>query len=391
MKHLLVGLGSLLLLGLSVWVVTPAPTRRLLPLSVCAPEITPWLVLGNLGLVLLSLLTLRDTSLGRLALVAGGLALGLSVLPLSQLPAVNRAAHQSLGQVAGADYEAKLAPDRPAQMRPRPMVLADSFRGIAIAPVRETTGIVFATPAGVPLTLTLYQPAQPGLYPGLVMIYGGAWQQGKPGDNATFARYMANQGYVVWAISYRHAPAYRFPSQVEDVQAAIAFLKTHASDYETDVDRVALLGRSAGAHLAMMAAYQPGPLAVRAVVNYYGPINLLNGYYDLPQPNPLNVRQVLETFLGGPPDQMEERYKAASPSSLVTANLPPSLLIYGGKDHIVEAKFGQAMADRLKQAGSPVVFIQIPWADHSFDAVFNGLSNQLALYYTERFLAWALR
>jgi acetyl esterase/lipase len=390
-KHLLVGLGSLLLLGLSLGVVIPAPTRGLLPLSICAPEISPWLVVGNLGLLLLSGLSLRDTGVGRLALVASGLALGLSIWPLTQLPAVNRAAHQSLGQLAGADYEAHFASDRQTQMRSRPMVLADSFWGLAIAPVRETAGIVFATPDGVPLSLTLYQPAQPGIYPGLVMIYGGAWQRGEPGDNATFARYMANQGYVVWALSYRHAPAYRFPSQVEDVQAAIAFLKAHASDYETDVDRVALLGRSAGAHLAMMAAYQPGPVPVRAVVNYYGPINLLNGYYNLPRPNPLDVRQVLETFLGGPPDQMEERYKAASPSSLVTANLPPSLLIYGGKDRIVEAKFGQAMADRLKQAGSPVVYIQIPWADHAFDAVFNGLSNQLALYYTERFLAWALR
>jgi acetyl esterase/lipase len=100
---------------------------------------------------------------------------------------------------------------------------------------------------------------------------------------------------------------------------------------------------------------------------------------------------VLETFLGGTPDQMEERYIAASPSHFVTAHLPPSLLIYGGKDHIIEAKFGQAMAERLRAAGNPVGLIHIPWADHAFDAVFNGVSNQLALYYTERFLAWALR
>jgi acetyl esterase/lipase len=277
------------------------------------------------------------------------------------------------------------------RLRSQPFVLADSFRGIATAPGRETTGIPFARPDGVPLTLSLYQPAQSGTYPGIVMIYGGSWQTGSPADNATFARHMANQGYVVWAISYRHAPEYQFPAQMDDVEAALEFLKDHADEYGTDANRVALLGRSAGAQLAMLAAYQPGPLSIRAVVDYYGPIDLINGYYDIPKPNPLDVRDVLETFLGGTPDQVEERYRNASPSSYVAPNLPPSLLIYGGKDHIVEARFGQAMAERLEAAGNRVGFIQIPWADHAFDAVFNGVSNQLALYYTERFLAWALR
>ena len=396
-----VGLGSIALLVLSIGVVVPAPTRMLLPLAIGAPEISPWLIVGNLGL-LVALLTLRGpwsatAWLRWLGIAVSGLALVLSSLPLGQFQAANRAAHQALVQVTGPEYSPE---DPAAQMRPRPFVLADSFRGLAmvkdrplgaIAPVRETPDIPFAAPEGVPLSLTIYQPPQPGLYPGIVMIYGGAWQTGDPAANVQFSRYMARQGYVVWAVSYRHAPAHQFPSQLEDVQAAIAFLKTHATEYETDADRVGVMGRSAGGHLAMLAAYQPGALPLRAVVDYYGPINLLEGYYDIPNPDPLDVRQVLETFLGGTPDQLEARYLAASPSSFVRPNLPPSLLIYGGKDHIVEAKFGQAMAERLSSAGNPVVFINIPWADHAFDAVFNGVSNQLALYYTERFLAWALR
>jgi acetyl esterase/lipase len=398
LNYFIAGIGSTLLLVLSLWVVVPAPTRAFLPLAVGAPEISPWLILGNLLFVLGGLLTLSPGWGSRLIVAVSCLALSLSLVPLSQLSAANRAANQALVQVAGADYAAAaaLSPTLQGKLRPRPFVLADSFRGIAIAPVRETAGILFAKPDGVPLTLDLYQPSQSpgqpsGLYPAIVMIYGGAWQTGSPADNAPFARYMANQGYVVWAIAYRHAPGYRFPSQLEDVQAALSFLQAHAQEYETDADRVAVLGRSAGAHLAMLAAYQPGPLPLRAVVDYYGPVDLLKGYYDLPNPNPLDVRSVLETFLGGTPDQMEARYGAASPSHAVTAHLPPSLLIYGGKDRIVEAKFGQAMAERLRAAGNPVGLIHIPWADHAFDAVFNGVSNQLALYYTERFLAWALR
>lgn len=379
------------MLGLSVWAIAPAPTGSLLPFAVGAPEISPWLIVGNLFFLLVGLLTVRQSWVGGVAVATSCLALILSAFPLSQFQPANQAANQALAQVTGADYRAAIAPALQAKMRSQPFVLADSFRGIAIAPGRETTGIPFAEPDGVPLTLNLYRPQQSGTYPGIVMIYGGSWQTGSPDANATFARYMANQGYVVWAISYRHAPAYQFPSQLDDVRAALEFLKRHAEEYETDAERIALLGRSAGAHLAMLAAYQPGPLAVRAVVDYYGPINLLRGYYDIPKPNPLDVRAVLETFLGGTPEQIEERYKAASPSSYVASNLPPSLLIYGGKDHIVEAKFGQAMAEQLTKAGNPVGLINIPWADHAFDAVFNGVSNQLALYYVERFLAWALR
>ena len=87
---------------------------------------------------------------------------------------------------------------------------------------------------------------------------------------------------------------------------------------------------------------------------------------------------------------MPELYRQASPINAVKSALPASLLIYGGKDRIVESKYGSYLAQQLRSAGNQAVFIEIPWADHAFDAVFSGMSNQLALYYTERFLAWAL-
>jgi hypothetical protein len=202
LNYFIAGIGSALLLVLSLWVVVPAPTRAFLPLAVGAPEISPWLILGNLLFVLGGLLTLSPGWGSRLIVAASCLALSLSLVPLSQFSAANRAAHQALVQVVGADYAAAdpaaLSPILQGKLRPRPFVLADSFRGIAIAPVRETAGILFAKPDGVPLTLDLYQPSQPpGLYPAIVMIYGGAWQTGSPADNAPFARYMANQGYNV--------------------------------------------------------------------------------------------------------------------------------------------------------------------------------------------------
>lgn len=229
-----------------------------------------------------------------------------------------------------------------------------------------------------------------GKYPAIVVIYGGAWQSGEPGYYPNFSRYLAAQGYTVFAIDYRHAPRYQFPAQLDDVRTALTFIRQHADEYEADVEQMALIGRSAGAHLAMLAAYQPDALPVQAVISYYGPTDLAAAYVDPPRPDPLDIRSVLETFLGGSPDELLGQYRLASPISYVTRSLPPTLLIHGSRDNIVEAKFARRLLDRLHTTNTPAALLEIPWAGHSFDAVFQGLSNQLALYYTERFLASTL-
>ncbi len=389
---------------LCLWIVIPAPIFSLLPLSVGTPEISPWLISINLvsSIVLTTIILKNPSGWGlRLALSLSVIALILSALPLSQLQQARSIAGRSMIEIMGEDALANPI-IHSSKFRSQPFILADAFRGIAVAPVRETIDIPFATPEGVTLKLNVYRPASgqypgqysgqyPGQYPAIVLIYGGAWQRGNPAQDATFSRYMANQGYVVWAISYRHAPQFQFPSQIDDVRSALDFIKQHAAEYETDLNRVAIMGRSAGAQLASLAGYGESPIDVRAVVNYYGPVNLTAGYYDLPTPDPIGSRSVLTTFLGGTPEEKGAEYYAASPLNAVRRDLPPSLLIYGGRDHIVMSKFGKRLALALEEKQNQVVFIEIPWADHAFDAVFHGVSNQFALYYTERFLAWALR
>ena len=151
------------------------------------------------------------------------------------------------------------------------------------------------------------------------------------------------------------------------------------------------MGRSAGGHLATLAAYQQNAFPFRAVVSYYGAVNLIGSYYDPPVPNPIDTQTVLENFLGGTPKEFPELYQQASPINYLRPNLPPSLLVYASRDHLVQAKFGRQLYNKLKSTDNRAVWLEIPWAEHAFDAVFSGVSNQLALYYTERFLAWALK
>src|SRR5262249_55639994 len=156
---------------------------------------------------------------------------------------------------------------------------------VGAAQVNVTRGVVFSEP----LALDVYQPKRRGRYPILVQIYGGAWQRGVPGDNANFATLLASHGWVVFAIDYRHAPSVRWPALLDDVDASLSWIAAHAADYDGDTSRVTLLGRSAGGHLALMAAYRQRVLNVRGVVSYYGPTDLADAYRHPPHPDPLRI------------------------------------------------------------------------------------------------------
>ena len=377
---------SLLGCFLSLWILVPAPTWSLLPFGVCAPEISPWLIVIN-AIALVLTIWISKSWLSNLILVCSLLGLILSLLPLVQLPATNKRFAAEMERVLGTDYLQDIPQDIQSMMRSQPVAIADVFRGIPRADVRIQRGIVFAKPDGVELKLNTYRPLTEGKYPTLVIIYGGAWREGTPDSYEDFSCYMAAQNYTVIAIDYRHAPQYKFPAQLEDVETALAYIRDRAVDLSVDLNKMAIMGRSAGGHLATLAAYKQDAITFRAVVSYYGPVDLIEGYYDPPVPDPIDIHTVLEHFLGGTPKEQPNLYQQASPNNYLRPDLPPSLLIYAGRDHLVQAKFGRQLYDKLRATDNAAVYLEIPWAEHAFDVVFFGVSNQLALYYTERFLA----
>jgi acetyl esterase/lipase len=389
---LLAGFG----LFLSVWIIFTPANFSLYPLAVGAPEISPWLI--ALNALALGLLGLRGNlgKAGWVAIACALVGLLLSCWPLIQFPGANQQMERAMQQAFGNDaltVPAHLA----AKFRPQPFVLRDAFTGLRSPETRYTPDILFAKPDGVSLMLDVYRPGvgatqpSPRSYPTVVMIHGGAWRTGSPKDNAAFNQHLAAQGYTVVAISYRLAPQYHFPAQLQDVQTALRFIQAHAAEYEIDLNKLAIMGRSAGGHLAKLAAYQPTAPTFKAVISYYGPIDLTAGYYDLPNPDPIDAPTTLRSFLGGSPKELPDLYKQASPIEFLRPSLPPTLLVYGGRDHVMQAKFGRSLSERLLTLNNQAVFLEIPWAEHAFDAVFHGVSNQLALYYTERFLYKTLK
>lgn len=375
---------TLAALWMSAWIFLPPPTYFFLRFAVAAPELCAWIGVVAIAGILLALRNASHHWMPKLVIVIGLVALGLAESVFFRLSAT----------IHDLDAQGGVMVREPASpLRSAPVSAIDLFRGVPVPDARVTRNLTFAAPSNRALTLDVYRPVKVGRFPVVVQIHGGSWRNGDPSDNSDFAQWLTSAGYVVFSIDYRRAPEWKWPTQLADIDSALAWINAHSNEYEADTSRVVLLGRSAGGHLAMLAAYTAPHPGVRGVVSLYGPIDLANSYRNPPHPDPLDIRKIEDGFIGGPPDKFLREYDSASPMSFALSgkSLPPTLLIYGGRDNVVEPKYARLFAERLNETGTSAAYLEIPWAEHGFDAVFSGVSSQLSLYYTERFLAWAER
>lgn len=362
------------------------PTNWLQLSRLVVTELSTYLVgLGALA-ALLSILSLRRTrGLSRrlrvIVLVEALVAVAISAVPISQQPlAIGRAEDALRDAVGGV-----VAPSTPPNL----------------GEINITRDIPFRTVANITLRLDRYDPPFPGPHPGVIVVHGGAWSGGDKGDISVPAnRYLAARGYVVYDIQYRLAPAFKFPAALEDVECALGYVRTHREG-EVDPERLALVGRSAGAHLALLAAYRAArdpvpngcdrPASVKAVIALYPPTDLVVGYREPAEPDLINAHGTLEAFLGGTPEAVPDRYRDATPQSWLDRAVPPTLLIHGEADQIVRPNQSVRLASALRAAGRRVGSLLVPGAGHGFDAVPFGLREGLVTASAERFLASLLR
>ncbi|HWI62254.1 MAG TPA: alpha/beta hydrolase, partial [Symbiobacteriaceae bacterium] len=236
---------------------------------------------------------------------------------------------------------------------------------------------------GVALKMDLTRPAATPA-PAVLVIHGGAWRSGDRKQLPALNRYLTARGFVTAAIDYRLAPKYRFPEALADVKAAVAYLKEHAAEFGIDPDRLVLMGRSAGAHLAVVATYTLKDAAIRGAVSYYGPFALEWGYDQ--KCKVLDVKTVLGDFLGGSPREARDVYHAASPYKLIHPEAPPILMVQGEDDTMVAAAHCHHLIEHLEAAGRPYELVLVPRATHASDLAFSGPFGQIATWATERFL-----
>jgi acetyl esterase/lipase len=235
------------------------------------------------------------------------------------------------------------------------------------------------------------------------VIHGGSWSGGAKGELPALSHALAGQGYAVFDVEYRLVGAgRRFPMQVGDVKCAIGWVKRHAATYGVAPERIALLGRSAGGQLALLAAYTADNAAlppscseedssVRAVIAYYAPVNLTWGYNNPARPDVIDGPATLRRYLGGTPAGMPETYRLASPDLHVGPASPPTLVLHGAHDRLVGVRHARFLREALEWAGVPHRVVVLPWADHGFDFFFDGWGSQITQPIMRDFLQTHLR
>jgi acetyl esterase/lipase len=204
-----------------------------------------------------------------------------------------------------------------------------------------------------------------------VAIHGGGWRKySKDGYGARIASAFVPHGYVVVAPNYelstpRHAS---WPTNLEDVRSAVAWVRSDADRLGIDPNRVAAMGESAGGNLAELLGTDPVPpvagtpsSAVNAVIAFSAPSNLPALYAASP-----GAGLAAAQFLGGKPTRVPAQYAAASPIDHVAPGDPPMLLVHGLRDPLVPVGQSRAMAAALAAAGVPDQLILVS-GGHALD------------------------
>jgi acetyl esterase/lipase len=222
--------------------------------------------------------------------------------------------------------------------------------------------------------------------PCVIMVHGGSWSSGDSQQLPELNSYLALRGYNVASINYRMAPKYQTPAPVEDIEKAINYLRKHAVELNIDTNKFVLLGRSAGAQIALLAAYTLHDARIKGVIDFYGPADMVWGYSIPSNPLIMDSRKVMRDYIGGSYEQVPDKYAACSPIEFVDSKSVPTLIIHGENDVLVSREHSRRLDLKLQQNGVPHYWLKLPWATHGFDYNLNGPGGQLSTYAVETFL-----
>jgi acetyl esterase/lipase len=337
-------------------------TERAIP-SWAAGLLTSELPLALLGAQALAAWRLRGsgTPASRALTAASWAALAALELRARQAaPALARA----LAEALGPDYR-----QRSRHPRPWPESIPGVI-GTLLAHRRYTGGRrnLSYGPAGHRNQLDLWRradlPRDAGA-PVLVQVHGGGWVTGdRTGQAYPLMVLMAELGWVCASISYRLSPRATWPAQLDDVRAAVAWIKQHVSEHGGDPSFVAITGGSAGGHLSMLAALDPD-CELQAAVPFYGPPDWTN---RAAYRRDLIVRHIAAKVIKQPLQAARELYAQASPIDCVHAGAPPFFVLQGTNDNLVNPADQRAFVRELRAVSRrPVAYAELPGAFHAFD------------------------
>ncbi len=337
-------------------------------------------------------------------------------------------AHDGLTRAFGPDWASRIPAGQQIRMLPQ----RRPWLPLPDPPVRWQRDLELGLGSdSQPLLADLWQPlpAVTASGIGLIYLHGSGWNSSsKDVGTRPLFRYLAHQGHVILDVAYSLAPQTDLAGMMADVKRAVAWLKTKGAAYDVNPQRIVLMGGSAGAHLALLAAYTPNEptwqpaditvdTSVCGVISYYGIPDLLSqdrhlrqSMAHLPQQEtPMTQRfnqrwskmapptgqtyvgpsRLVSNLMGGEAADMPAAYAAGSPIHHVGPHCPPTLIFQGEIDPFVCAPDAGRLYQALQEAGVPAIYVPLPQTNHAFDLIAPRWSPaaRSALYDTERFLA----
>jgi len=236
--------------------------------------------------------------------------------------------------------------------------------------------VVYGHKDGMALTFDIFKPKTHTNGAAIIFMVSGGWISNYVPPDQALPRYqeLLDAGFTVITLRHGGSPKYLIPEIVADVRRGVRFIRYNARRWGIDPNRLGVYGGSAGGHLSLMIGLasdngDPGAKEdfmkesdrVAAVVAYFPPVDLRPFVRGL---NPLPTGTVLDRF----PALNFEKERAAdfSPILFVTSDDPPTLLIHGDKDQLVNISNSQIIFEALKKNNVKTDFITIPGADHGF-------------------------
>ncbi len=263
--------------------------------------------------------------------------------------------------------------------------------------------IVYARRDGEEQHIHLLLPVEGGpwipqkRYPLIVYVQGSGWQRQQIFQKLGNLVRMCEKGYAVALVEYRPSEIAHFPAQMQDVKTAIRFLRKNAAQYRLNTEKVALWGDSSGGHTALLAGitadsgpdtadYEEYSAKVNCIVNWYAPIDMIkmaegDCIFDHAAPD-----SIVSLLLGCIAETDPELAKAATPLTYLTpeCDVPPILIIHGGRDHMVPFQQSVLLYERLRELGKQVEFIKVLNANHAFNGFHCDEARAAVLEFIER-------
>ena len=219
----------------------------------------------------------------------------------------------------------------------------------------------------------------------VLLIHGGSWSGGDKSEEEIMCRYLASRGYITATMNYslysdERADSYNVDMVLDEIDAALAKIKSFAADCGITVDKAATSGYSAGAHLSMLYSFsreENSPLSIEFTANLAGPADFRFEIWG----RDLTVRigemlsgvDITEQMIEN--GEAEKIFEKISPVSYISADTPPSIFAYGGRDKVVSAKNGESIRARLDAIGASYDYVFFP---HSSHAMIENLGKRLS-------------